>query len=403
MTNNKLVIISRSFAPMVIGTPVLLSNLFSSYKAPVEALAGWLYDAKVDPAFTPPCPSRYLRMPHPFLQRVFDRYVNKMVPLIEWYLSRSLKEIKPTVVLATCPSGEFFTAAWRACKKLGIPFWAHMHDLWEENIPENSQNKTFARKWEAEILPGAHTVFCMTGIQQTHYEKKYPGIRTALLPHTIRPDRLSFPPVFRTEKISQKKKWVIYSGNISDNMNLDAVQQFVRAVDLLPDWVGIKMFVSWNEDLCKRKGIWNQKIHYDWLPMEAANREVAAANLLFLPLSFKNAAMEEVRTVFATKTLDYLTSGTPILVYSPANSFHTISAGERGWGHIVVEDSPEAIVQGILQVIENEELSRQLVEGAWKEACSRSADTYARQLEMQVASFAGAVSMRTQRQQVPIE
>ena len=87
--------------------------------------------------------------------------------------------------------------------------------------------------------------------------------------------------------------------------------------------------------------------------------------------------MDEVKTVYATKTLDYLVSGTPILVFSPLDSFHTISAKEKGWGLIVAEDSPKALVEGIIRLKTEAELGNSLVNAAFEEAESRSAINYA--------------------------
>ena len=50
--------------------------------------------------------------------------------------------------------------------------------------------------------------------------------------------------------------------------------------------------------------------------------------------------MDEVRTVFSTKILEYLVSGRPIVVFAPEGSYHAESAKKNGWGYVVTEDSP---------------------------------------------------------------
>jgi glycosyltransferase involved in cell wall biosynthesis len=364
---------------LVIGSPVLLANLFSQYKGPVSAIAGWQYGAKVDSAFEPPCHTIYLKMPGDFAQRVFDRFASKLLPFIKWFIKRQLKKEKPDAVLAVCPNGEFFISAYQACKDLGIPFMAHMHDLWEDNIPNNSPRKAMAKNWEPEILKNAHTVFCMTSVQQEFYLKKY-GIKPELLPHTIRPLKIQDALGFDIEKVNRSKKKIIYTGNVSEIMNLDAIRQFVQAIPLLPESYEIKMFVSFPEDYCKKIGLYHPRIKYDWLPIDEVMGEMQDANILFLPLSFKNAAMDEVKTVFATKTLDYLISGSPIFVFSPSDSFHSISAKKGGWGYVLDIDSPEAIAKGLIELAENGEMATTIVENARAEALNRNATIYAEEL-----------------------
>ncbi|GJM33465.1 MAG: hypothetical protein DHS20C18_24660 [Saprospiraceae bacterium] len=383
MKDKKLVIISRSFAPLVIGSPILLANLFSSYPGRLEAIAGWQYGAKIDPEFKPPCPTTYLRMPGSLPQRAFDRYTQELIPFIRLFIIRQLKKMKPDAVLGTCPSGEFFIAGYQACKKLGIPFMAHMHDLWEENVPVTSHKKEMAIKWEREILMNAERVYCMTDVQKQFYHDKY-GINPRLLPHTIRAEELNNKSVFDGAKIKRKTKKIVYTGNVSNGMNLDAVQQFVKAVDHLPKEYEIKMFVSWDKELCQKFNIYHERIIYDWLPMSEVQKEMQEANLLFLPLSHKNASMDEVHTVFATKTLDYLVSGSPILAFSPPDSFHSISAKKNGWAYVTDKDDPLAIVEGILKVTNDEILSSQLVEKAFDEAMSRNPEKYATELYSQL-------------------
>jgi glycosyltransferase involved in cell wall biosynthesis len=90
--------------------------------------------------------------------------------------------------------------------------------------------------------------------------------------------------------------------------------------------------------------------------------------------------MDEVRTVFSTKLLEYLVSGRPIIVFAPEESYHAISARKHGWGYPVTEDSPAALAAAIEKVTRSETLAARLVHGALQEARSRSAQRHARRL-----------------------
>lgn len=290
-----------------------------------------------------------------------------------------LKRNKADIVFGVYPSAEFFIAAYRASKKLRLPFIAHMHDLWEDNIDKDKIKKSQALRWEPIILKNANIVFCMTDVQKQFYKEKY-GIQASILPHTIKPSKINQRISFNTEKIKAKEKVVVYTGNVSNAMNLDSLQQFIKTTDFLPSNIKIKMFVSWNKEYLIKHKIFHSRIIYDWLSMDKVQDEIKKANLLFLPLSFKNAAMKEVKTVFATKTLDYLVSGTPILVFSPSNSFHSQSAKINGWGKVVEKDNPEILAEEIINTINDLELSQLLVENAVSEAHNRNALVHANML-----------------------
>ena len=377
--------ISRTFPPFTIGSAILMSNLFRSYKGNLNALASWQYEAKQDPAFEPPCETFYLKMPFALLQRVYDKFQHHLIGLIKYFIKRRIKKLRPSCVFLVFPNAPFLVAAYQVCKELNIPYLIQMHDLWEENYAANHPVGVLGRKWEKRIFEDAERRFSMTSMQQKHYREKY-NLEVEILPHTIVPSRIEELKT-RLANTSTKKKentaspTIVYTGNISHKMNLDALQQFVAAVDLLPAHFEVKMFVSFTVDQCKELKLYHPRIKYDWLPMEGVQAQMRSAAVLFLPLSFKNAAMDEVKTVYATKTLDYLVSGVPMLVYSPSDSFHTVSAKEGGWGYVVEEDAPEAIAKGIQELVENKVLAQKIVGEAINEAERRSASKYALQLE----------------------
>ena len=82
----------------------------------------------------------------------------------------------------------------------------------------------------------------MTDIQAEHYMKKY-GIRCDILPHTIKTQNLpSSDYQFDKGRYSSKERIIVYTGNVNNPINMDAMRQFVKAVDFLPEYFKIKIF-----------------------------------------------------------------------------------------------------------------------------------------------------------------
>ena len=125
-----------------------------------------------------------------------------------------MNKTKPDVVLNVFPDALWFVATYEVCKKMKIPYFIHMHDLWEENFPgKNEPYGKLARKYEKDIFRHAKKIFCMTDKQQEHYENKY-RIKTELLPHCVPHKLLNSEIKFIPNE--RKEKFIIYSGNVSN-------------------------------------------------------------------------------------------------------------------------------------------------------------------------------------------
>jgi glycosyltransferase involved in cell wall biosynthesis len=243
-----------------------------------------------------------------------------------------------------------------------------MHDLWEENTITWFQKK-LARKLEPLVMKESFKIFTMTSTQSLYYLKKY-NINTQILPHTIPSCSLHPSP---KQKENHKNINILFSGNISPSMNLDALQQFVSIVPLLPENYKVTMLIPLTLQQLKSYNLYHERIHYDWKSSSEARLIQQSSDILFLPLSFKNCSLSEVYTVFATKTLDYLISRTPILIFAPSQSFHAIDAKKKKYALVCDSDNENSLLSQIQILANNKNLRELLVQNALEEATNRSA------------------------------
>jgi glycosyltransferase involved in cell wall biosynthesis len=380
-----LTVVSRSFPPQVSGSAILLANLLTNYSGKTRAVAGYTRDAKIDPTFTAPCPTHYLRLPR-LLPRAYEflrtRSPTTTCRIIFPSIRRALKVLGGNVVLASFPSEEVTVASFLAARELNLPYYVHMHDLWLENTPVHSPAVRFAMEWEPVLLKESKRVLCMTETMQQHYETKY-GIRTDLLPHCI-PDQDLISAPCAISPTPSFKPTVLFVGAVSQVMNLDALKVLASASELLPKEYELLYCGSSDLDSLSRVGIRSSRLRAKFVSRSEVRRLQSEAHVLVAPLSHKNCSAEEVRTVFSTKLLEYLVSGRPIVVFAPSDSYHAQSASKNGWGHVVTENSPEALATAIRTVTEDINLASRLVKGALKEARSRSAKHHASRLRQWV-------------------
>jgi glycosyltransferase involved in cell wall biosynthesis len=335
----------------------------------------------VDRAFRPPCSTRHLEL----LLRA-PRFCDKLrrdAPTLasainSILIGRLFDRMNTSVVLAAYPYQDFTVAAFLAARKRKLPFYVHMHDLWLENLPPGKAGAAFAAKWEAVILRQAARVLCMTEAMQEYYLAKY-GIATDLLPHTISEQDLAKAPQ-EMRSPSPARTTVLFVGAVSQPMNLDALRTLASASELFPEGWDLLFCTSKDLPSLARLGIQSSRLQARYVSRAEVQRLQSESHVLIAPLSHKNACMEEVRTVFSTKLLEYLVAGRPIVVFAPKDSFHARSAGKGGWAYTVEEDSPRALAEAIFKVATEPDLGRRLVNGALAEARSRVAGTHAERL-----------------------
>jgi glycosyltransferase involved in cell wall biosynthesis len=384
---SKLLVISQALAPSVGGSPIIINNLFSSYVGEVQAISGYPGEIN-DLSFTPPFYTKYFNPPRlPLIGKYILRYHDYLLkfihPFIIIKLIREIKRYKPNVIFSHCPNIDYFICAYKASRKCGIPFFSHMHDLWEENHAPNTYIGRMAIKWEETILKNSARVLCMTEAQRLHYKKKY-KIEADLLPHTISDNVLNkVSNVFN----QTKDKTLLFTGAVSRVMNLDALKVLVETTEYLSDSLNVTLCTPSGHSDFLRMGIDSSNWELKWLSMADVQKAQREASILFAPLSHVNCGIDEVKTVLSTKILEYLISGRPILIFAPKDSFHALSATNDGWALVVDVNDPKLLADEIIRLFNDEELQKKLVDNAYKEAERRRSSVFAEMLYQWVQNY----------------
>lgn len=370
----RLLIISQYFPPELSASAVLLNNIFTYYTGKVYAIGGFAF-GRHDLEFVPPCETEYLK---PIDNYVFKRIYYKVMPRIryinKYLMKRIVKNIKPDIIFGNYPEMEFVLNSFQIAQELHIPFYAYFHDLWEENMHKKWERK-IARHWEPLIVKESRRVICCTEMQQEHYLRKYKRV-TDLLVHPV-PDREILKLCFIEVRNSEKR--ISFVGSLSRSMNQDALITLSRAIALLPReyklyWYPLRHIPYIELD---RLGFDTRKIVMREVSSAEMRKEIKVADILVAPLSFKNCSDSEVRTVFSNKILTYLVSGRPILVFGPADSYHSQKASKDGWGYVVDHDDMPFLAEQIKELCTNGGLQEELVRKAFEEAQRRRASVVA--------------------------
>ncbi len=376
MKAKKLLVVSDSFPPYLDASAVLINNILSKYQGEIEAIAGYNFSEK-DETFIPPCKTIYIKFPKVrIIVAVLHRFHYVFLPFYFLRILFLAKKIKPSVIFGNYPHEVMFVASYLVSKRLKVPFYSYMHDLWEENM-KNGGRKEFALKWEREILMHSKRLICCTQFQQDYYFKKY-GIQSDLLLHPVLDERISDFKGFVKNGFSEEKK-IAFVGSLSSNMNEDALITLSKAIAKLPQ--NFKFYWYPLNDIpreyLEKKGFDLKRLFIKILSTKEMLHEISNADILIAPLSFKNCSEHEVKTVFSNKLLIYLTSGRPIIVFSPKDSFHSVIAKTDGWALVVDENNIEKLTTEIYNLSMDQEHQSELVNKAILEANRRTASSQA--------------------------
>jgi glycosyltransferase involved in cell wall biosynthesis len=376
----KVLIISQDLPPAVGGSPILMDNLFSYFPGKLRGITGY-HGTQYDANFTPSFPVTYIKPPEiPIIGGFLKKHHDRLLRYFHWFIVRKAKKIvneyKPDIIYSNCPNIDYFICAYKVAKLTNLPLAVHMHDLWEENADPESYLLKMAKKWECIILKDASLVLCMTEVQQQHYKDKY-GILSELMPHTIKDSDINNSQL---EYRPTQRRNIIFTGAISPVMNHDAMKQFAKASHLINSDVKIDICTGYSAENIFSMGFNKNNTEVQWLTRAAVKELQNDSAILFAPLSFKNGGMEEVRTVFSTKLLEYLMSGRPILIFAPSFSHHAISAKKDGWAFVVDEDDPRKIVETAELLLNDDALCRSIVANAFIEAQRRRSSLFALKL-----------------------
>src|SRR5262245_44733845 len=150
-----LAVVSASFPPQVSGSAILLNNLLSGFEGRKVVVAGVHPYSKVASSFANHYNTQSLCVPR-LLGRVSTQLRLKLpgvaFRILELEIGKILRHQRPDVVLGAYPYDTYLVATFLAAKRLHLPFYAHMHDLWIENTKAGTALGEFARRWEARVL-----------------------------------------------------------------------------------------------------------------------------------------------------------------------------------------------------------------------------------------------------------
>lgn len=359
--SSPVLVASRPYPPLGGGSSTIMKNLLD-----------WIDPEGIVLAVQKPHPDKERFAPAGLHRRNFVEWELRLPGRVEQFrqyllrphLERRLvtlgRQKECGAVVGVFPGLVFLDAACRAARRLRVPFISYLHDTVAES-QAGGHYASYAVQVQRRIFSNAARILVATKGMAGLYREKY-GIEAApvlhIYPESV-PDR---PP---DEPGSRDLFW---SGNIYD-INAAAGRRVYEASAQFPG-VGMTVASLQSRENLVRLGFSGERVHRTYIPVGDRQKYLdllRSHGVLMLALSWPDESSiheDELRTIFPTKTPEYLASGRPILVHCPGHYYLAKFFKENGCGEVVTERSGEKLRDALRSLLENREKQVRLGEAA---------------------------------------
>tara|TARA_Y100000385_G_scaffold253267_1_gene277286 strand:+ start:1157 stop:2302 length:1146 start_codon:yes stop_codon:yes gene_type:complete len=237
---------------------------------------------------------------------IFKKMRKKVIQII--------KEKNITHVVGVYPDLDFLELARSASHSSGVDFYAYLHDTLNEGLAHTSY-KNFSKGIQSKIFETSHKIFVMSDGMRDLYKEKY-KINTIPLLH-------SFSEKFEKKSFKTNSEKSIFWGGSIYSVNKETVKRIHQAC--LNMNYTLTLSAANNFKKLSKLGFNNKNIVIlPFLSRQEYINKIGNQKALLLSIDWPDESVvhyDELRTIFPTKTVEYLISGRPILVHCPENYF----------------------------------------------------------------------------------
>lgn len=278
-------------------------------------------------------------------------------PVLLWRCLRLARIYRFKRLLVVFPNEEFLLAGFLVAIWTGAKLYPYFHNTYVENRKGLSLH--FARWLQGRVFSKAIRVFVWNEGLAELYRQRYPGLKCSVLVGAVNEPIPGFSPPPEPRSPLQ----LIISGNIWD-VCLDATQRVCDAVSQVRD-SSLTFLTGMPRVFLEGMGLLKNGTRHESVPNEAVLSRLKEADILILPHGFTGSlSVEEYRTIFPTRTIEYLFSGRPILAHAPPDCYITRFLKEHRCALVVDEPNVSALIEAIDRLRSNAKLRSELVANA---------------------------------------
>ena len=278
-------------------------------------------------------------------------------------LSRELllwiKEFSPDIIYSQLSSIELIGLVKEIHKKLDVPIAIHIMDDWPLSISKSGLFKSYWRnaidKQFRQLISKAKVLMSISEAMSNEYMSRY-GYKFVPFHNPI---DLEFWTRYSKRNYAIDDTFtILYAGRIGVGIENSFFDIAEAVGDLNAKGLKIRFHIQATnsnpvlDELSKFTFITiNPTVPYSELP-----RVFSQADVLLLPNDFDRTSRAFLKYSMPTKASEYMISGTPILLYSSAETAVTSHALKYNWAYVVSEKKNEALKSAITELYERRDL-----------------------------------------------
>jgi hypothetical protein len=238
------------------------------------------------------------------------------------------------IIMGLYPTLSSLDVATQVSKQTGARYFPYLHDTVAEGLSHTPMAET-ARKLQEDVFEQAEKVITMSEGMSDYYRKAYEK-ETYPLEH-------SFPEQITSEPNFERSRTAFWGGEVY-SINDKSFSRAQKA--LLARRVDLEVTSLSKLDIEIET---NVKVNF-YPSREEYIEAVQRHGILLLGINWPDESdvhEAELSTIFPTKTIEYLATGSPILVHCPEDYFLARFIRERGCGVVVSEREGDALDDAI--------------------------------------------------------
>jgi len=269
---------------------------------------------------------------------------------------------------------------------MGKPFVAYLFDDPAYQFPAGVY-RDHSRYWERRWIKASKVVITPNETLADDIQQRHPGVELSLVRN---PTAGEPPPAagWRVPRASGRPVRIVYTGSVYHAQGT-AFQNLIAAMNRTPGAYRLEVYTSQSLSALEANGVIGPDVvRRDHVDAHRALEVQRDADVLFLPLAFRTAIPEVIRSSAPGKLGEYLASGVPILVHAPRDSFVARFSKANDAAVVADEDSVDRVALALAEVSEEEAVRRRVSDRAWRTsaefACANSRQALSRALNAAV-------------------
>lgn len=282
-------------------------------------------------------------------------------------LDRWIADFRPQLLYTILGSNGMMSLIEQIRSRFQLPLVVHIMDDWATSAHRAGIFAPIERlrlqRWLKHFFTVAHTCLgispAMCEALARRYGRPFVAYQYAL-------DTARWLPLAKGDLTPHTPPEFLYIGSIFPNAQLQSLTECARAIaELNNEGFPAHLRIISSADNCARYRH-RLQLHAN-IRMDPSFGDESAfftmlsdADALLLPVNFDRTSLDFIRYSMPTKIPGYLVSGTPVLVYGPAEAAQVRYALDAGWGHVTAERSPATLKAAFKKIIIDQSLRGRL-------------------------------------------